>query len=320
MCRSRFVSGSLFCRKCVVNFLFFACYKAGSHWYSWPFQLWGFIVGIKTELSYTIKMFCILCNIALFRKLSNHICSVWFRINAGVSTVCVKSVSTACRSFKFTAANLRTSLGVIGYPRMSNPNWIHLIIIQIHTQEVSMSKANDLTGRTFGLLKVLRRVEDVKPGRPMWLCECRCGKVSWNPPPVLRSRTVSSPAVVCGIKITRTDWSDWYDLWRSSGSLSGLFCTKRQSSLGMPMRLRERCFCSLRKSAPLQNDILRLQMPSLEIRSDWSRIWLSQSDWPRVQGQSKIKRSILAMPLPKLRQDRPYQQLSAAPFQPIRTL
>ena len=39
-----------------------------------------------------------------------------------------------------------------------------------------MSKANDLTGRTFGLLKVLRRVEDVKPGRPMWLCECRCGK------------------------------------------------------------------------------------------------------------------------------------------------
>ena len=39
-----------------------------------------------------------------------------------------------------------------------------------------MSKANDLTGRTFGLLKVLRHVEDVKPGRPMWLCECRCGK------------------------------------------------------------------------------------------------------------------------------------------------
>lgn len=39
-----------------------------------------------------------------------------------------------------------------------------------------MSKANDLTGRTFGLLKVIRRVEDVKPGRPMWLCECRCGK------------------------------------------------------------------------------------------------------------------------------------------------
>ena len=36
-----------------------------------------------------------------------------------------------------------------------------------------MSKANDLTGRTFGLLKVIRRVEDVKPGRPMWLCECR---------------------------------------------------------------------------------------------------------------------------------------------------
>ena len=89
---------------------------------------------------------------------------------------CVKSVSTACRSLKFTTANLRTFLGVIGYPRTSNPNCMSLIIIQIHTQEVSMSKAIDLTGRTFGLLKVIRRVEDVKPDRPMWLCECRCGK------------------------------------------------------------------------------------------------------------------------------------------------
>lgn len=39
-----------------------------------------------------------------------------------------------------------------------------------------MGKFNDLTRRTFGLLKVIKRVEDKKPGRPMWLCKCKCGK------------------------------------------------------------------------------------------------------------------------------------------------
>lgn len=38
-----------------------------------------------------------------------------------------------------------------------------------------MGKLVDLSGRTFGLLTVLRRVEDRKPGRPMWLCQCECG-------------------------------------------------------------------------------------------------------------------------------------------------
>lgn len=69
-----------------------------------------------------------------------------------------------------------------------------------------MSKANDLTGRTFGLLKVLRRVEDVKPGRPMWLCECRCGKS------IVKFLHQSYEAERCQVlrlsaasKITRTD-------------------------------------------------------------------------------------------------------------------
>ena len=38
-----------------------------------------------------------------------------------------------------------------------------------------MGKLVDLSGRTFGLLTVLQRVEDRKPGRPMWLCQCECG-------------------------------------------------------------------------------------------------------------------------------------------------
>lgn len=38
-----------------------------------------------------------------------------------------------------------------------------------------MGKLLDLTDRQFGMLHVVRRVEDKKPGRPMWLCECECG-------------------------------------------------------------------------------------------------------------------------------------------------
>lgn len=41
-----------------------------------------------------------------------------------------------------------------------------------------MSKFVDLTGRKFGMLTVIKRVEDVKPGRPMWLCQCECGNTA----------------------------------------------------------------------------------------------------------------------------------------------
>lgn len=41
-----------------------------------------------------------------------------------------------------------------------------------------MGKLIDLTDRTFGLLTVKKRVDDIKPGRPMWLCECECGNTT----------------------------------------------------------------------------------------------------------------------------------------------
>lgn len=40
-----------------------------------------------------------------------------------------------------------------------------------------MGKMNDLTGRTFGLLYVIDRAEDLKPGRPSWNCKCKCGNL-----------------------------------------------------------------------------------------------------------------------------------------------
>ena len=41
-----------------------------------------------------------------------------------------------------------------------------------------MGKLIDLTGRTFGKLHVIKRVEDKKKGRHMWLCECECGNTT----------------------------------------------------------------------------------------------------------------------------------------------
>ena len=38
-----------------------------------------------------------------------------------------------------------------------------------------MGQLKDLTGQKFGKLTVLRRAEDRKRGRPMWLCQCECG-------------------------------------------------------------------------------------------------------------------------------------------------
>lgn len=40
-----------------------------------------------------------------------------------------------------------------------------------------MSKVKDLTGQTFGRLKVLERAGSNKNGRALWLCKCDCGKI-----------------------------------------------------------------------------------------------------------------------------------------------
>lgn len=39
-----------------------------------------------------------------------------------------------------------------------------------------ISKLVDLTGQTFGRLKVIERVKNNKNGKARWLCECECGK------------------------------------------------------------------------------------------------------------------------------------------------
>lgn len=41
-----------------------------------------------------------------------------------------------------------------------------------------MGKLINLTGRTFDMLTVVKRMDDRKPGRPMWLCQCECGNTA----------------------------------------------------------------------------------------------------------------------------------------------
>lgn len=41
-----------------------------------------------------------------------------------------------------------------------------------------MGKMKDLTGQKFGLLYVEGRAENVKPGRPAWICRCDCGNIT----------------------------------------------------------------------------------------------------------------------------------------------
>ena len=49
-------------------------------------------------------------------------------------------------------------------------------------------RLNDLTGRTFGRLRVIERAENASDGHAQWLCECDCEKCV----------VITSQSLVCG--------------------------------------------------------------------------------------------------------------------------
>ena len=62
-----------------------------------------------------------------------------------------------------------------------------------------MSRFNDLTGKRFGKLICLRRVESDKPGVTKWLCQCDCGNKH-----VVRAGNLKSGDVrSCGCIVTK---------------------------------------------------------------------------------------------------------------------
>ncbi len=49
-----------------------------------------------------------------------------------------------------------------------------LSCIKCYGKKISEYRLNDLTGKTFGKLTVIKRVENDKTGKPMWWCKCDC--------------------------------------------------------------------------------------------------------------------------------------------------
>lgn len=62
-----------------------------------------------------------------------------------------------------------------------------------------MGKLIDLTDRTFDMLTVIKRVEDRKPGRPMWLCQCESAIPLSCPLQIYYEPMVQNHAAVFGI-------------------------------------------------------------------------------------------------------------------------
>lgn len=62
-----------------------------------------------------------------------------------------------------------------------------------------MGKLIDLTDRTFDMLTVIKRVEDRKPGRPMWVCQCECGNTVVVSSTICYEPMVQNHAAVFGI-------------------------------------------------------------------------------------------------------------------------
>lgn len=55
-----------------------------------------------------------------------------------------------------------------------------------------MSRLIDLTGQHFSNLTVLKRAENNKEGRAMWLCQCECGNIKIANGHYLRSGKINS--------------------------------------------------------------------------------------------------------------------------------
>lgn len=57
-----------------------------------------------------------------------------------------------------------------------------------------MSKINDLTGKKFGRLKVVRYYGSNKNGRALWLCQCECG----NTKVIVGNSLINKATISCG--------------------------------------------------------------------------------------------------------------------------
>lgn len=80
-------------------------------------------------------------------------------------------------------------------------------------------KIEDLTGREFGYLKVIKYSHTPEGECSYWLCECKCGNIK----PMSRVVLVHNRAKTCGCKCNRYGEKDIG--WTGHGKISGWFWT-----------------------------------------------------------------------------------------------
>lgn len=184
-----------------------------------------------------------------------------------------------------------------------------------------MGQLKDLTGQKFGKLTVLRRVEDRKRGRPMWLCQCECGNQT-----VVSSTRLLLPNGTRSCGCLRHQPSN--NLVDLTGKVFGHLTVLRrdESVTGGKAKWICRCTCgntvsvfssSLRSG---KNKIMRLPQRTAQTRSDGARIWISPCTRPGLQPEDQKQRGALEMPLPELRAYRSGEQLLAQDQRPLWSL
>ena len=135
-----------------------------------------------------------------------------------------------------------------------------------------MGTTKDLTGQKFGKLTVLRRVEDRKRGRPMWLCQCECGNQT-----VVSSTMLLLPNGTRSCGCLRHQPSN--NLVDLTGKVFGHLTVLRrdESVTGGKAKWICRCICgntvSVFSSSPQkwENKIMRLPQRTAQTRSDGAR-------------------------------------------------
>ena len=87
--------------------------------------------------------------------------------------------------------------------------------------------AEDLEGRQFGYLTVLRRAENRK-GRVQWVCRCRCGREKTVSAHVLKSGKVRS----CGCKAHDHAYNRIDISGRRLGRMTAMYPTDKRDQMG----------------------------------------------------------------------------------------
>ena len=97
-----------------------------------------------------------------------------------------------------------------------------------------MGKLIDLTGEKFGILSVVRKVENDRHGQAKWSCVCNCGNVAI----VLGINLRSGREQCCGCAVPEEVEEDL------TGNAYGLLIVTKKAPQGQTKKPRWHCICS----------------------------------------------------------------------------